>query len=120
MVLSNHFGFRRKRDRKKLSLKQLYKLYEGVCQFCLEPISFRDATQDHYYPKSKGGANNDFNIILACRKCNRAKGDTFPYLNANGVEPKVINFLDFHHNTAMDPRQKDIARPEWEQFLFKS
>jgi len=30
---------------------------------------------DHVYPESKGGSSLPVNVVLACRKCNRAKKD---------------------------------------------
>jgi 5-methylcytosine-specific restriction endonuclease McrA len=45
--------------------------------------SFRSAsataTLDHVIPLSKGGPNKRENIVLACGKCNRDKGDKLNY-----------------------------------------
>lgn len=32
------------------------------------------ATKEHILPRSEGGGNELFNIVLACRKCNNARG----------------------------------------------
>jgi len=33
-------------------------------------------TLDHIKPRSKGGTNDDDNLQLLCRRCNRAKSDS--------------------------------------------
>lgn len=40
----------------------------------VEPTS---ATIDHLRPLSKGGANAMYNTVLACRKCNNARGNAW-------------------------------------------
>jgi 5-methylcytosine-specific restriction endonuclease McrA len=111
--LNKYFGFRRRTKSQNISLKQLYKVYRGKCQYCLEDIPYSRATKDHIYPKSKGGTDHDFNIILACKRCNHIKDSTFPFYNKNGqeVEPKKSNPLDF----VMDVK----IREEWKPFLYK-
>lgn len=36
-------------------------------------------TIDHLIPVSKGGTNEESNLVIACRKCNNLKGDMMPY-----------------------------------------
>ena len=47
---------------------------EGRCNGCLEHFPFRNMTEDHIVPKSKGGADSDDNIQLLCSACNSKKG----------------------------------------------
>lgn len=35
-------------------------------------------TIDHYYPRSKGGATEVFNLVACCRHCNKEKFDRVP------------------------------------------
>lgn len=59
----------------KIPLAELYVRDGGICQWCLKPCEFEDATRDHLTPKSLGGRNghNFSNIALMCGSCNRAK-----------------------------------------------
>lgn len=88
LICTDHFGFFRRRG-ESVSLKVLYKVYKGICQYCLTSVPYGHATKDHLYPKSKGGSNDDFNLVLACRKCNSEKDDIYPYHNVNGQEVKA-------------------------------
>ncbi len=112
---NNHFGIKASKDR-GISLRRCYKIYKGVCQYCLKHIPYSEATKDHCYPKSRGGSNDDFNIVLACRKCNNKKGSQYPILNVLGkdVKPRISS-----HNGVFIP-DEDIMRSEWKKYLFLS
>jgi 5-methylcytosine-specific restriction endonuclease McrA len=113
LVCTNHFGFHpRKGD--NVTLKTLFNIYKGTCQFCLKPIPFSHATKDHLYPKSKGGTNHDFNMVLACRKCNSEKDNIFPYYDINGNEVKPRKLM---HSGVFIPDIQDV-REEWKPFLY--
>jgi CRISPR/Cas system Type II protein with McrA/HNH and RuvC-like nuclease domain len=71
------------------------------------------ATKDHVFPKSKGGTNHDFNIVLACRQCNSAKDNNYPYYDINGKEVKPIKFSNFE----IMLRNMPTLREEWKPFL---
>ena len=87
IVCTYHWGHHR-RGTYNVSTRTLYKIYKGVCQYCLQKIPFTAATRDHAIPKSKGGTNDDFNLVLACNKCNNTKDDIHPYHDVNGKEVK--------------------------------
>ena len=45
------------------------------CFYCKKtPKEAGRLTSDHVVPKSKGGSNDRYNQVLACRACNTAKG----------------------------------------------
>lgn len=49
------------------------------CRYCgvavaTEGSGFPLLTMDHLIPKSRGGANNPGNMVVACARCNNAKG----------------------------------------------
>ena len=55
---------------------------EACCYYCREGLEFdgRNKWQvDHFIPLSRGGSNWPSNIVIACRRCNRAKGDKTPW-----------------------------------------
>lgn len=112
VVCTHHFGYHA-RSGQSVSLKTIYKIYKGICQYCLEKISYSDATKDHVYPKSLGGTNDDFNLVLACRSCNAKKDNSYPYYNADGkeVKPRGMNHL---HGLP----EETLIREEWKPFLF--
>lgn len=41
-------------------------------------VSFQDLELDHIIPEFHGGTADPWNIVLACRSCNRAKKDRTP------------------------------------------
>lgn len=116
VVSTRTFGFKRKKVDNFLSTKSLYRLYRGVCQYCLEKIPMSEATKDHYLPKSAGGTNHDFNLVLACKKCNHIKDSQFPYYNVKGELVKPKNFNNFH--SGLD--YEFVEREEWQSFLCLS
>ena len=46
--------------------------------YCAAPLEFDFATLDHVHPLSHGGAHAQGNVVLACARCNRLKGDLLP------------------------------------------
>jgi 5-methylcytosine-specific restriction endonuclease McrA len=55
----------------------------GQCRICGCEVYMglhdgQSATCDHVVPMSRGGVDHPSNWQLACRRCNRAKGDSMP------------------------------------------
>jgi len=48
------------------------------CVYCAAALEFDFATLDHVHPLSRGGAHVPGNVVLACARCNRLKGDLLP------------------------------------------
>jgi 5-methylcytosine-specific restriction endonuclease McrA len=46
-----------------------------ICRYC----GGRADRADHYWPRSKGGADTLDNLVAACDGCNRDKGDLTPH-----------------------------------------
>jgi 5-methylcytosine-specific restriction endonuclease McrA len=118
MVITHHFGNlnkSRQRIGKDTSLRHLYKVYKGVCQYCLEKIQFNKATKDHIYPKSKGGLTSSCNLVLSCTSCNSKKANIFPYYNKEGNLVKPITLLPIHRNILYMPEMRE----EWQFFLYQ-
>ena len=49
------------------------------CVYCAVPLILENATLDHVYPLARGGAHAPGNIVTACGRCNRLKGDMLPH-----------------------------------------
>jgi hypothetical protein len=45
------------------------------CEICRRPLTLKKSTVDHVIPISRGGTDRPDNWLLACRRCNEAKGD---------------------------------------------
>jgi 5-methylcytosine-specific restriction endonuclease McrA len=65
-----------------ITLKKLYKKYDGVCQGCgykmtfdIDPNDDLYPSIDHIIPISKGGNHSWDNVQLMCRRCNYMKSD---------------------------------------------
>lgn len=48
----------------------------GTCHYCSK--EFERLTRDHVVPRSRGGADMDWNIVLACHACNNLKASEWP------------------------------------------
>jgi len=48
------------------------------CVYCAAPLELENATLDHVHPLAKGGAHVPGNLVSACPRCNRMKGDLLP------------------------------------------
>lgn len=111
VICTKYFGYRVSKN-EKVNLRKLYRHYKGICQLCLCKGHIGDMTIDHVYPKSLGGTNHDFNLVLAHRSCNHAKGAQTPFLNVDGKEVKARPML---RTGVMMP---DIPmREEWKVFM---
>lgn len=48
------------------------------CVYCAEPLALEEATLDHVHPLARGGTHSPGNVVTACARCNRLKGDQLP------------------------------------------
>ncbi|GAC1477184.1 MAG: hypothetical protein NVS1B4_19430 [Gemmatimonadaceae bacterium] len=48
------------------------------CVYCAAQLESDAATLDHVHPRARGGANAPGNLVAACPRCNRLKGDLLP------------------------------------------
>ncbi|GMV09535.1 MAG: hypothetical protein ABS52_10175 [Gemmatimonadetes bacterium SCN 70-22] len=49
------------------------------CVYCAERLALEEATLDHVYPLARGGTHAPGNLVTACARCNRLKGDMLPH-----------------------------------------
>lgn len=64
---------------KKTLKKYIYERDNKKCLFCDKELLFHQISLDHYYPKSKKGSDDVFNIVLSCKKCNKYKESKVPF-----------------------------------------
>ncbi|MGH7713775.1 MAG: HNH endonuclease [Gemmatimonadaceae bacterium] len=48
------------------------------CVYCARPLALETATLDHVHPVCHGGTHAPGNLVTACARCNRLKGDLLP------------------------------------------
>lgn len=56
---------------------KLYEAQEGKCFYCDKPLR-TSGSLDHFIPKSKGGSNAWYNMVMTHHQCNTAKGNRMP------------------------------------------
>lgn len=66
------------KNQKKRAIRILRSRYGNFCFYCRCPL--KETTLDHFIPKALGGGSTIDNLVLACRGCNRRKGDKIPIL----------------------------------------
>ncbi|MCC6931568.1 MAG: HNH endonuclease [Gemmatimonadaceae bacterium] len=49
------------------------------CVYCADRLALEAATLDHVYPLARGGNHAPGNVVTACARCNRLKGDMLPH-----------------------------------------
>lgn len=60
------------------------------CYWCAKLLHFFESTIDHVIPTSKGGENNDKNMVLSCIDCNGRKGDRIIKKGDADFEPSSV------------------------------
>jgi len=63
--------------RKKLNPSRRQRIYDktqGRCAYCGCKLKYKEMTVDHIRPLANGGADDESNLIPACRSCNHRKG----------------------------------------------
>ncbi len=60
--------------------QRLFVVQGGRCAYCGEDLELNNITFDHVWPRSRQAPPDDQNLVLACPKCNRAKGRRDPQL----------------------------------------
>ncbi len=66
------------KEYKKIQKGYIYTRDGGRCCFCNRLLNPSKTTLDHYLPKSSGGTDDYFNLVLCCKKCNKLKGGSIP------------------------------------------
>lgn len=116
IVCKFHLGVPQKAGSRSVSLRTLYNISKGICEYCGDKIPFDQATKDHVYPRDLGGSNDDFNLVLACRRCNSKKSNIYPYMNKDGKLPEGVTIHDF-----LSYMYEGVEiRKEWEKYLYIS
>ncbi len=73
----------------QIDKRYLYLRDGGKCFFCHKPLKFEKVTIDHYLPKSLGGTDEIFNLVISCKGCNGQKKNIIP----ENVEKKHLEWF---------------------------
>jgi hypothetical protein len=58
------------------------------CTYC---GATRDLELDHFIPQARGGSHSARNLVVACRRCNAAKGDRDPLEFLRNLQPGALS-----------------------------
>jgi 5-methylcytosine-specific restriction endonuclease McrA len=78
------------------------------CVYCAAPLEFDIATIDHVFPLARGGIHSPGNLVAACGRCNRLKGDMLPTEFFARYPWAGLNFI--HYARAVHRALKRCAR----------
>ena len=69
-----------KSDKKKAKIaERTKKPVSDFCTYCRRRIKPGQETVDHVIPKSRGGSDDAWNLVICCKSCNERKGDRRPH-----------------------------------------
>jgi 5-methylcytosine-specific restriction endonuclease McrA len=98
------------------SRRNIFKRDRYTCQYCGAQPGPTELTIDHVFPKSRGGASNWQNILLACVECNAKKANRTP-AEAGMVPRKIPKKPSWKTLAQVNPK---LRRESWEQFLGRA
>ena len=72
----------------------------GKCAHCGKPLTVKSATVDHAIPISKGGTNDDDNLVALCLDCNNDKFDAIvdPVAYFKYLLPEYVDIIKSYHD----------------------
>lgn len=83
------------RDDKQKIRQRVLERDGAICCYCQTKLAIDVITLDHIIPDSQGGAFNTTNLTIACKACNRKRGDKpfYEFIKAfNFSEEKITKF----------------------------
>ncbi|WP_034602118.1 HNH endonuclease [Clostridiisalibacter paucivorans] len=86
------------------------------CFYCEKKLKYKQMTLDHYLPRSSGGIDEIFNLVVSCKRCNRDKGDTIPI---DVYEIMLILFLQGVKDGKITGKDIDISNRELKKYLLE-
>ncbi|HJB25856.1 MAG TPA: HNH endonuclease [Firmicutes bacterium] len=86
--------------RDKTVKRYIFLREQGRCYYCGKRLNMKNATLDHYLPRSAGGPGQFYNLVLCCKPCNFYKQAEYPAnpeeqmmeLFRRGVEDGFVEF----------------------------
>lgn len=53
--------------------KRIYRQQDGICYWCGKPVAWDDYDLDHRLERVMGGGNEDSNLVVSHKRCNRKR-----------------------------------------------
>jgi 5-methylcytosine-specific restriction endonuclease McrA len=96
---------------------RLRKLDGSACSYCERELDFRNgkkpnqATVDHVVPMSRGGSDEESNLVLACKECNERKSNRTPeQANMSLRNARVTSLRNVSGDVTSDETRRDETR----------
>ena len=94
-----------KQKRKKFSYAEKHSILEKTgyrCAHCGKSLDEHTLTIEHIFPVSKGGENNEFNLVALCEDCNFDKsnftysiGDYYNYIKKEYIDKYIASLYKY-------------------------
>jgi 5-methylcytosine-specific restriction endonuclease McrA len=100
-----------------LTKKNIHNRDRSICQYCYQKFPHSKLTLDHVIPRSRGGKDSWQNLVSACTKCNRKKGDRLLSEIKDMVllhEPRPMTV----HTSRYILRNLGADDPKWRKYLY--
>ncbi len=100
----------------KLRRESLYYRDHGICVYCEKPLTIKEVTYDHVYPRALGGHHDWDNVVCACSNCNLKKGSSKP---VGTWKPKVKPYKPDYFQLLANRKKFPIVISDesWMQFM---
>lgn len=85
-------------------------LLSKKCHWCEKELSFDQSTSDHVIARSRGGSNDDSNIVISCGPCNWGREWEYQRLHAIHKKNKKPNWYVPRHETKIERERKAKLR----------
>lgn len=85
-----------------------------ACAYCHVGLTDDNRTLDHVIPRARGGSNATENLVLACVKCNREKGDMSVEDYTIWKQAKVVEKAYIEKHYRVPPLTHRIVIEGWE------
>lgn len=108
LVLKNKF-VKYFRTKVKLKKKNVFIRDHYKCAYCGNQFKKDELTIDHVHPQSKGGKSTWENLVSACQRCNRKKGD------GNSMKPLWKPYEPKNNQIFI----VDRMQPEWKDYIYE-
>ena len=99
----------------KFNRRNIFIRDQHTCQYCGCQPAEDDLTIDHIIPRSRGGKTTWDNVVLACTRCNMAKGSRLP--PECGMTPlrapRRPSWLATLQNVQLDDENRSL----WQKFV---
>jgi hypothetical protein len=116
VIVNDKFMTRNTIMKSNVSFDDMCRLFRNKCQNCGGKFRRKDLSIEHIDPVSKSHNNEDFNLTLTCKKCNREKADIENWLTPQGEKLKGITIKDY----VKMKFYVDNYRDEWGHFFIKA